>query len=106
MAWQVVPRAPLVSALGSKDPRCKKSARFILILGYFKKWYKLVKIIENSLFSRKIYIIYQNVQKIVIFLLMLSSCMLTMIKIDAIGETLINPLCLIIELMQMLFIVP
>jgi hypothetical protein len=71
-----VARAPSVSLRGSKDPRCKMSARFILILENLRKCCKLVKCIEYSLFIGKIQMTYQNAQKNELYLFVSKSCML------------------------------
>jgi hypothetical protein len=67
---------PWYSHCGSNRPQYKKSLRVILIPGNFRIWVNLVKCITNSLFIRKLCIIYQNVHKIEIYLLVSKSCMI------------------------------
>jgi hypothetical protein len=61
VAARVEAGAPQSVIVGQLDTGAKTSCHFILIPGYFRNWYKLVKSIENSLFIRKRCIIYQNV---------------------------------------------
>jgi hypothetical protein len=44
-AWpfDVESRVPMSVAMGQLDPGAKSSCHFILIPGYFRNWYKLVK---------------------------------------------------------------
>jgi hypothetical protein len=66
--------APSVSGPGSKDPWCKKFCACFQFQKNCRNYLKLAKIIGNYLFVKKMQMTYQNVQKIVIYLLMLSSC--------------------------------
>jgi hypothetical protein len=65
---------PIGQLPGSTWPGCEKFLCAYFISENYRKWYNLVKCISIDLVVRKIYMIYQNIQKNELYLLMSNSC--------------------------------
>jgi hypothetical protein len=69
------PQPPQLAGLGQNDSSAKRPAARFQFHKNSRKYWKLVKCIEKYLLVRKLQMTYQNVQKNMLYIFVLESCM-------------------------------